>query len=163
MRMRGKLFMAYFPFVLVSGQFIINVLYLLGIDNEIFLYYSNALFGTNLGFAVFLVCYTQFFHFCRISKWSAFVEVLLALDVMIVRDETTYNLVFQSIILFAGIILTLLTYANIFPTCLMSLHALFIKKIIKNKFDCVKSLEDYKNESYKIHLEKYSNHGRKPA
>ena len=135
MRMRGKLFMAYFPFVLVSGQFIINVLYLLGIDNEIFLYYSNALFGTNLGFAVFLVCYTQFFHFCRISKWSAFVEVLLALDVMIVRDETTYNLVFQSIILFAGIILTLLTYANIFPTCLMSLHALFIKKIIKNKFD----------------------------
>ena len=87
--------MAYFPFVLVCGQFIINVLYLLGIDNETFLYYSNALFGTNLGFAVFLVCYTQFFHFCRISRWSAYVEVLLALDVMLIPDETIYNLVFQ--------------------------------------------------------------------
>ncbi len=163
MRMRGKLYMAYFPFVLVCCQFIINCLFLLGLDNQTFLYYANALFGTNFFFAVFLVCYTQFFYFCRISKWAAFVEVLLAIDVIVVRNDNIYNLVFQTIILIAAIMLTLLQYSKVFPTCLMSLHTMFIRKVIKNKFDCVKSLEDFKDASYKTHLKKYSHHGRNPA
>ena len=150
--------MAYFPFALVCCQFLINVAFILGFDNETFLYYANALFGTNFLFSVFLVCYTQFFYFCRISKWAAFVEVLLAIDVMVVRNESMYNLLFQTIILVAGILLTLLSYSKVFPSCLMSLHALFIRKIFKNKFDCVKSLEDFKEDVYKTNYKKFTHH-----
>jgi len=160
MRMRGKIFMAYFPFVLVCCQFIINCLFLLGLDNQTFLYYANALFGTNFFFAVFLVCYTQFFYFCRISKWASIAEFLLALDVLFVKNDSTYNLIFQSIILICAIIVTLLSYSDKFPSCLMSLHALFVKKIFKHRFDCVKSLEEFKEDVYNRNYKKFTHHGR---
>lgn len=162
-RMRVKLFMAYFPLGLVISQFIVNCLYLLGVDNKEFLYQSTVQFGANFWVAVFFVCYTWLFNFCRISKWAARVELLLAIDISIAHDENMYNLIFQTIILIAGIMLTLLQYSKVFPTCLMSLHTMFIRKVIKNKFDCVKSLEDFKDASYKTHLKKYSHHGRNPA
>lgn len=160
MRMRGKLYMGYFPFVLVCIQFLINVALLLGLDNPEVLYYLNAMFGTNFFFAVFLVCYTNFFHFCRISKWASFAELALAIDVMVVKNETTYNIVFQSVIMICGIIVTLLSYSDKFPTCLMSLHALFIKKIFKHRFDCVKSLEEFKEDVYNRNYKKFTHHGR---
>jgi len=151
MRMRGKLYMAYFPFVLVCIQFLINVALLLGLDNPEILYYLNAMFGTNFFFAVFLVCYTNFFHFCRISKWASFAELALAIDVMVVKNETTYNLIFQTIIIICAIIATLLYYGDKFPSCMMSLYTMFLKKVIKNGFHCEKALEDFKESRYQIH------------
>jgi len=160
MRIWGKIYMAYFPFVLVCIQFLINVALLLGLENPEVLYYLNAMFGTNFFFAVFLVCYTNFFHFCIISKWASFAELALAIDVMVVKNETTYNIVFQSVIMICGIIVTLLSYSDKFPTCLMSLHALFIKKIFKHRFDCVKSLHEFKEDVYNRNYKKFTHHGR---
>ncbi len=158
MRMRGKLYMAYFPFVLVCIQFLINVALLLGLENPEVLYYLNAMFGTNFFFAVFLVCYTNFFHFCIISKWASFAELALAIDVMVVKNETTYNIVFQSVIMICGIIVTLLSYGGKFPSCMMSMYTMFLKKVIKNGFHCEKALEEFKENRYKIHRSKYIHH-----
>jgi hypothetical protein len=160
LRMRAKLFLAYLPFILVCAQFIVNVSYLLGIDNPEYLRQTAVLFGSNVLFSIFLVVYTHFFHFCRISRWSSIAELFLALDVWIIRDDNLYNLIFQSILLICGIIATLLSYSDKFPTCLMSLHALFIKKIFKHRFDCVKSLEEFKEDVYNRNYKKFTHHGR---
>lgn len=160
LRMRAKLFLAYVPFVLVCCQFIVNVSYMLGIDNAEYLRQTTVFFGSNLLVSIFFVVYTHFFHFCRISRWSSIAELFLALDVWIIRDDNLYNLVFQSVLLICGIIATLLSYSDKFPSCLMSLHALFIKKIIKHKFDCVKSLEDFKEDVYQRNYKKFTHHGR---
>jgi len=158
--MRGKIYMAYFPFVLVCIQFLINVAFLLGMTNDKVLYYANACFGTNFFFAVFLVCYTNFFHFCRISRWASYAELALAIDVVIIKDETIYNVIFQTIIIGCALLITALSYSRIFPTCMMSMVTIFIKKMVKNKFHCEKALEDFKDSRYKIHSTKYIHHGR---
>ena len=160
LRMRAKLFLAYVPFVLVCCQFIVNVTYMLGIDNAEYLRQTTVFFGSNLLVSIFFVVYTHFFNFCRISRWSSIAELFLALDVWIIRDDNLYNLIFQSVLLICGIIATLLSYSDKFPTCLMSLHTMFIKKIFKNGFHCEKALEDFKETRYKVHRSKYINHGR---
>ena len=160
LRMRAKLFLAYVPFVLVCCQFIVNVSYMLGIDNAEYLRQTTVFFGSNLLVSIFFVVYTHFFHFCRISRWSSIAELFLALDVWIIRDDNLYNLIFQSVLLICGIIATLLSYSDKFPSCLMSPHALFIKKIFKHRFDCVKSLEEFKEDVYNRNYKKFTHHGR---
>lgn len=158
--MRGKIYMAYFPFVLVCIQFLINVAFLLGMTNDRVLFYANTFFGTNFFFAVFLVCYTNFFHFCRIYRWASYAELALAIDVIVVQDDSVYNIVFQCIIIACALILTALSYSKLFPTCMMSMVTIFIKKVLKNKFHCEKALEDFKENRYKVHRSKYIHHGR---
>lgn len=160
LRMRAKLFLAYLPFILVCAQFIVNVSYLLGVDNPEYLRQTAVLFGSNVLFSIFLVVYTHFFHFCRISRWSSIAELFLALDVWIIRDDNLYNIIFQTVILVCGIIATLLSYGEKFPNCMMSLYTMFIKKIVKNGFHFEKALEDFKDSRYKVHRTKYLQHGK---
>lgn len=158
LRMIGKLIMAYTLFVLVCLQFIVNITYLLGADNPEYLRQTTALFGSNVFFSVFFVIYTHWYNFCKISRWASIAEFLLALDVYFVKNDSTYNLIFQSVILICGIIATLLSYGDKFPSCMMSLYTMFIKKIVKNGFHFEKALEDFKETRYQIHKSKYIHH-----
>src|SRR5678815_1485440 len=80
MNKKVKLFIVYFPVLLISCQVLVDLLAI--INQPLYLkwgFYLNTFFGTNVLFAVFLLAFTLMFRFCRISVWAAVAECAFAL------------------------------------------------------------------------------------
>lgn len=154
MRHLFKKFIAYFPIILIILQLISNLLYMFGCLAEETLFYVNTILGTNFLFSLFLVAYTQFFSFCNISRIAAYTEIALALDVLFV-PETYYNLIFQCIIMAAGIVISIHNSIRKYPNCLLALYARIMKILLRNRFNCEKTLDEYKKVSYNNHYKRY--------
>lgn len=154
MRQLFKKFIAYFPILLIILQLIANLLYMGGCLSNGALFYVNTILGTNFLFSLFLVAYTQFFSFCNIGRIAAYTEIALALDVLFV-PETHYNLVFQCVIMTAGIAVSIHNSIKKFPNCLIALYVRLTKIFIRNRFNCEKTLDEYKRVSYNNHFKRY--------
>lgn len=153
---KAKLFVIYFPIILVAGQVLVNLLSF--VDNDLYLkmgFYLNTFFGTNVLFAIFLVAFTYMFKFCAVSRAAAIAECLFAVNFMIVQEDNLYNILFQVIVGIIALIVTFWHYAKKFPLCGLSLVFGFLWSMARNAFkkhSCQKGLEEYERNVKSIIL-----------
>lgn len=144
-----KLFVVYFPVILVAGQVLVNLLYF--VAREFYIstgFYLNTFFGTNVLFAVFLVVFTYMFKFCTISRWAAFAELAFAANYMIVKQDNLYNILFQIIVGVVAIFLTFWGYIKKFPLCKLSLVINFLRSVMQKR-SCEKGIDHWKGNIIK--------------
>lgn len=128
MRRNVKIFVIYFPVILVSCQVMANLLFFISPDNyNAWGVVLGTLFGTNAMFAVFLVAFTFMFRFCAISRWSACAELLFAAYYLIIQQDDIYNILFQITAGSLAILFTGVHYIRKYPLCNLSLLVSFIK------------------------------------
>lgn len=141
-----KIFIIYFPVVLVSLQVLVNLFAL--IDRTAYNaigFYLNTFLGTNVLFSFFMLAFTFSFKFCAVSRWAAIAEVLFGVNYLVVQQDNLYNILFQIIV---GAICLLLTYryfTSKFPLCRISLlHKFFSYTILTGS--CAKGLEIWEKD-----------------
>jgi len=143
---RSKIFLAYFPIILVSGQVLVNLLAIFGRSAyDAAGIYLNHWLGTNVLFSIFLVIFTWSFNFCRISKWAAVAESAFAILYMIRMKDDMYNIAFQIIVGTLALGITFKSYIEKFPLCRFSLVFHFIKNVLKSG-NCKKGLEQWERD-----------------
>lgn len=147
-----RLFIVYFPVLLIAGQVLVNLLYFVAFDWYIAAgFYLNTFFGTNVFFAFFLVVFTYNFKFCAVSRYAALGQLAFAVNYMIVKEDNLYNIMFQVIIGSLAILLTFRHYIKKFPLCRLSLLLTFIGSVAQ-KGSCRKGLEKWEGDIKKIVL-----------
>lgn len=140
-----RLFIIYFPVILIIGQVVCNLVYF--ISKETYYswgFYLSLIFGTNLFFAAFLVVFTNVFRFCEVSKWAAWGQLAFAVFYLIRKTDDVNNIIFQIAVGTAAIIWTFRSYMKAFPLCRLSLLKAFIKSLFIKKCDYEKANEHWK-------------------
>lgn len=138
-----RIFIIYFPVILVSFQVLVNLWSFLEPHTYLRLgFYLNTFFGTNVFFAIFLIAFTFSFKFCQISRWGSIAELLFAINFLIVKEDNLYNIFFQIIIGMVAMIGTFWHYLKKFPLCRVSLLISFIGSILSNK-SCKNGLNEW--------------------
>ena len=129
---KGKIFIIYFPVILVVLQVIANVLWL-AMPNTINRYADviNTFIGTNILFSVFLCFFTFVFRFSAISRVCAIVEVLFAGMYLITSNEQ-YNTWFQITVGVGAILYTHIYYVRKFPLCSFALTNKFFEYLFSS-------------------------------
>lgn len=140
-----KLFIIYFPVLLIAGQVICNLLYFISKTLYYdFGFYFSLIFGTNLFFALFLVAFTHMFRFCEVSKWAAYAELAFGINYLIVQKDNLYNILFQVIV---GLIAIMITFRHIikkFPLCRLSLLREFMRSLWATNCKCDAAIDHWK-------------------
>lgn len=144
MNKQVKLFVIYFPVVLVTLQVLVNLLSFVapGWYNTAG-FYLNTFFGTNVLFAIFLLCFCFMFRMCAVSRWAAGAEVMFAVNYLIVQQDNLYNIMFQVIVGTLAIVATFWHYVKKFPLCNLSLVMGFFGSVLKSG-SCEKGFEEWK-------------------
>lgn len=161
MKKNVKLFVIYFPVMLVGFQVAVNLLSF--IAPSFYLeagFYLNTFFGTNVLFSLFLVAFTFWFKFCSVSRWAAVAEVLFSVNYLIVREDNLYNVMFQVVIGSIALIATFWHYIKKFPLCRMSLVAGLFSSVIKTG-SCKKGIDDWDRNIKSMILKTHHPHERK--
>lgn len=147
MRPKAKVFISYFPILLIAVQVAINLLYFLApnfYQNNGF--YLNTFFGTNIFFSVFLVFFTFVLKFCAISRAASLAELSYGIFYLVIQDDGLYNVLFQVIAGLLALGWTFKTYITRYPLCKLSLLATFLWGVvfggIKNG-NCKKALDKW--------------------
>lgn len=131
---KAKLFIIYFPVILVSCQVVVNLFSFVWYDGYIRAgFYLNTFFGTNVLFAVFLLAFTYWFRFCAVSRYSAWAEILFAVNYMIVQQDNLYNILFQVIVGAIALLLTVHYFVRRFPLCSVALILRFIRTVTEKR------------------------------
>ena len=147
---KAKLFIIYFPVILVSCQVIVNLLYFIWFDAYInAAFYLNTFFGTNVLFALFLLAFTYWFRFCAVSRYSAWAEILFALNYMVVQQDNLYNIIFQIIVGITALLLTTRFFIHKFPLCSIALVLRFFESVTKER-SCRKGLDMWEKRTYHV-------------
>jgi hypothetical protein len=148
LRKKAKIFIIYFPVILVSCQVLVNLLsFITPAAYNRAGFYLNTFFGTNAMFSVFLLAFVYWFKFCAVSRYAAWAEVLFAVNFMIVQQDNLYNIMFQVIVGTIAILLTFRYFVRRFPLCSLALVWRFIKSITKTK-SCKKGLDMWERNTY---------------
>ena len=148
MRKKIKLFIIYFPIILVSCQVLIDLLAL--INRPIYDkwgFYLSVFFGSNFLFSLFLLGFTYWFKFCAVSRAAAWAEILFTFNYLIVQQDNLYNILFQVIVGTAAIILTFRYFIEKFPLCSLALVWRFLRSVTKTK-SCSKGMELWERKTY---------------
>lgn len=139
-----KVFIVYFPAVLVACQVIVNGLYFLW--PEMYYgsaFYLNHFFGVNMMIGIFFVVFTWGFKFCYVSRWAAVAELLFGFNYMIVQQDNLYNILFQITVGLIALSMTFWYYIKRFPLCRLSLIVSFLQRVIRRR-SCEKGIENWK-------------------
>jgi hypothetical protein len=148
----GKIFISYFPAILLAGQILTNLLYFFDRSwYEAAGFYLNLMFGTNVLFAVFLIVFTYTLKFCSVSRWAAWAQLLFAVNYIIVQQDNLYNILFQVVVGCVAMSITLDKYLKKFPLCRASLLVAFIRTVIEER-SCTKGIENWKQSIIKSHV-----------
>lgn len=146
MKRKAKIFIVFFPVILVGFQVAVNLLsFALPEFYASAGFYLNTFFGTNVLFSFFLVLFTFLLRFCEVSRWAAIAEFLFAVNYMIVKQDNLYNIMFQIIVGSIAILLTFRQYTKKFPLCKLSLITGFLWSVIV-KLSCTKGLEKWNDD-----------------
>lgn len=143
-----KLFIIYFPVILIACQVLVNIFSF--INFEIYVKYGfilNTLFGVNFLFALFLLSFTYWFKFCAVSRYSAWAEILFAINYLVVQQDNLYNILFQIIVGLMALILTSRYFMKKFPLCSLALVWQFLKSVTKKR-SCSKGMELWEKKIY---------------
>lgn len=160
MNKKIKLFVIYFPVILIAGQVMVNWLYF--INEPLYLklgFYLNMMFGTNGLTAAFLVAFTFMFKFCSISRWAAFGQLAFAVNYTIVKQDNLYNIWFQIIVGTIAVLITFRHYIAKFPMCRVALFVSFFESIV-SKRSCEKGVEHWRGNIIK-HYHATNSHNRR--
>lgn len=160
MQKKIKIFIVYFPVILVACQVLVNLLYFAwpsAYNNTGF--YLNLFFGSNIMVGVFLLVVTFGLKFCAISRWASVAELLYGVNYLIVQQDNTYNIVFQIITGAVALIITFRAYLSNFPLCQMSLFFSFLGSIFSSKGDCEKAIDHWQDKLNST-IEKQTANGR---
>ena len=161
MRKKVKLFVVYFPVMMVSCQVVANSLYF--IDKDMYYasgFYLNHFFGTNMMFSIFLVAMTLLFRFCAVSRFAALAELLFGLYFLIIQRDDIYNIVFQMTAGTVSLIFTAIWYVRRFPFCKLSLLVSFISSMFATGSceDAFRHWDDKTESKINKHLFNERNH-----
>lgn len=152
MKKHLKLFVIYFPVILVGAQVLVNLMsFLFPGAYAATGFYLNTFFGTNMLFALFLLVFTFMFKFCEVSRWAAVAEVLFGLNYLIVQQDNLYNIMFQVIVGTLAIIATFWHYVKRFPLCNVSYVVGFLGRVVKSG-SCEKGAEQWRRDIKSIML-----------
>lgn len=146
MKRKVKIFVIYFPVILLAGQVMANLLYF--VNHDLYYkagFYLNTFFGTNVMFAFFLLAFTFMFDFCYISRAAAITQCLFALIYLIIQEDNLYNILFQIIAGAAVIIGTFWQYIKKFPLCRLSLLIGFLNSVFSTG-SCSKGYDKWKEQ-----------------
>ena len=151
MKQVGKIFLCYFPVLLVLGQIVIDLLAIFCPSAYIYTgFYLGAFFGTNVFVSMFLVVFVFYFNFCTVSRASAIAELAFALNYLIVQEDNMYNLLFQIIVGTIALIFTIRCYVKKFPLCKISLLYTFMALLIRSG-SCTSAMDSWQKEiTYRI-------------
>lgn len=152
---KAKLFITYFPVILVSLQVLVNLLALFNRPLYDRLGFElNTFFGTNVLFAFFLLVFTYAFRFCDVSRGAAWAEFAFAVNYFVVRQDNLYNILFQVIVGAIAISFFLKRYINKFPLCRFSLlHKFLISIFITG--NCSKAMDRIEDTVKKEYLKQH--------
>ncbi len=143
MKKKAKLFIIYFPVILVAGQVLVNLIsFVLPSFYQATGFYLNTFLGTNVLYSVFLLDFTFMFQFCAVSRWAAIAEVLFGLNYLVVQQDNLYNILFQVVVGVIAMLLTFRHYVKKFPLCRLSLLMGFISSVA-SKGSCQKGYEKW--------------------
>jgi len=143
-----KLFVIYFPVILVACQVGVNLLYFISVDTYMRTgFYLNTMFGVNILFAIFLLCFTYWFKFCAVSRYAAWAEILFAVNYLIVQQDNLYNILFQVIVGSLALMLTFRYFITRFPLCSLALVCRFIRSVTQTG-SCSKGLNMWERRTY---------------
>jgi hypothetical protein len=147
--MKKKIFIAYFPVILVGCQVLVNLMYFV-IPSVYYdlSFYLNHFLGVNMMIGIYFVVMTWTLKFCYISRWAAIAEILFGINYMVIQQDNLYNIVFQITIGMVAIIITSWHYIKRFPLCRLSLLVHFIQSVAK-KGSCEKGIENWKGNVIK--------------
>lgn len=160
MKKAVRIFLVYFPVLLIAAQVLVNLLSFLFPSAYMATgFYLNTFFGTNVFFAVFLVAFTFTMRFCAVSRYAAIAELLFAVNFMIVKEDNLYNILFQVIVGLTALALTVRHHTDKFPLCRFGLLVRFINSLIKKR-SCSKALKHWDDSVKGILLKKYHEQGK---
>lgn len=155
MRKQIKLFIIYFPVVLVSCQILVNLFSF--VSFELYMkagFVLNTFFGTNALFSLFLLAFTYWFKFCAVSRYAAWAEVLFAFNYLIIQEDNLYNIMFQVIVGSIALLLTFRYFVRRFPLCSVALVWSFIKSVTQAK-SCKRGMDVWEEKTYLTIQKKY--------
>jgi len=163
MKTKSRLFLIYFPVLLVGCQIACNLLYFINVSwYNAAGFYLSVMFGTNVLFAVFLFLFTFSFKFCDISRWAATAELLFAANYIIVQEDNLYNILFQVIVGLVAIGLTFSKYVRKFPDCRLArwveyyrTFGRFFRAAVGEK-SCKKGFERWEKENQIKYSKRYN-------
>lgn len=146
MKQAGKIFLCYFPILLVAGQVAIDVLSLVSPSTYTkAAFYLGAVFGTNVFVALFMLVFAFHFKFCLISRAAAIAEILFAVNFLVIQEDNLYNIMFQIIVGTLALLVTLRCYVKKFPLCRISLLYTFMACLIKSG-SCTHAMDEWHKE-----------------
>ncbi len=147
-----KLFVIYFPVILVISQVLVNVMsFLWPAAYYAAGFYLNTFFGTNVLFALFLLVFCFMFRMCAVSRWAAGAELLFAVNYMVVQQDNLYNIMFQVIVGALAIIATFWHYVKKFPLCRLS-HWMWFHWLAVKHGSCKKGFEAWERHTENLIL-----------
>lgn len=148
MNKKIKIFLAYFPIILVCFQVSVNFLYFISYSTYVsWGLILNTFVGTNVLFAVFLVLLTHTFKFCAVSKFAAYAQLLFGVAFLIIREDNIYNVLVQIIVGIGALLFTFRYFVRRFPLCKLSLLVSFISSIFSTG-SCEKGLNKWDRITY---------------
>ena len=156
MRRKLKIFIIYFPVILVSCQVMVNLLYF--IDFNSYMRWGlilNIFFGVNMLFSWFLLAFTYWFRFCEVSRYAAWAEVFFGINYLCIQQDNLYNIMFQVIVGVVALLLTFRYFIKRYPLCSLALVWRFFKSVGKTR-SCSKGLDMWERNTYhtiKTHYE----------
>lgn len=157
---KAKLFVIYFPVVLVALQVAANLLYFVQPDWYMKLgFYLNTFLGTNVLFSVFILIFTFMFRFCAVSRWAAVAECMFAFFYLVIQRDDVYNIIFQVGVGTLALIATFWHYIRKFPGCNFSAGISFISDVIRHR-DCKKGLDHWDHKVRKSVLNSHHERNR---
>lgn len=147
MRPKVKIFISYFPVLLIIMQVMVNSLYFLAPSfYQRAGFYLNTFFGTNILFAVFLVSFTFALKFCAISRAASLAELSYGVFYLFIHNDGLYNVLFQIVAGLLALGWTFKAYITRYPLCRLSLLATFLWGVVfggvKNG-NCKKALDKW--------------------
>ena len=95
LKLASKIFITYFPVILLLLQLIMNNIAL--INNELYNslgFYLSTFLGTNILYALFSIAYTFYFKFCSVSRAAAIAQLLFGIFYLIIKEDNIYNILY---------------------------------------------------------------------
>jgi hypothetical protein len=166
----AKIFVSYYPIIILSGIMIVNLIGLINypwyLENAFWL---NCMLGLSFLNTLRDLAMLKLFKFCEVSKYAVYSMVIFVPVYLLIFSIYGYepkgNLAFQLFVGIIAMVLTIKAYIKKYPNCTMtnyirakqysiSIWNCFLKSLAKNNFQCETALEDYKHKRKKYHNER---------
>lgn len=128
--------------------------------------YLSTIFGVQLIKAVSDIRLSYKFHFCDVTRFNNWCYLLICIVYMVfywMKLPEIYTIIVQTILAVIGLVSFIWLFIKKYPNCRISLYihakkkafiilGIFAKMFTNNRFDCDKTLDEFKKHRYNKHL-----------